>query len=108
MSTEQKEEHGNIEESIMIVDQELFVAYWKYLPDFHRKQLLTIFINDIWIEDVKSLFRNSVNSEQNGFEDYYQRIENPICLRQIKKKIEKDGYKDDYELFIADMTLCFQ
>jgi len=39
--------------------------------------------------------------------DYYDIIEHPICLKQIKRKLENDGY-GSMEDVASDMDLMFE
>ena len=90
-------------------NERIFAEYWKenVVPAFRRPALNRL-VSDLLRSDKESCyFLNPVDPEADDCLDYFEVIKRPICIRDIRKKIETNEYGGDFTLFLADVELCF-
>jgi hypothetical protein len=93
-----------------VSQERIFVEYWKeqVVPEFRRPALLRLVSDLIRSHKASSYFYNPLNPSVDGCEDYFNIIKAPICLREIRATIEKNGYGDDFSLFVSDVERCLR
>ena len=58
-------------------------------------------------DEMVDFFVHPVDPERDNCPDYYDVIKKPICFQDIRKKIDLGEYGDSFDLFLADVELCF-
>ena len=94
-------------------EEEIFLAYWREQvpPEFRRPALCRLITKLKKLDASSGYFLNPIDPGRDGCEDYFDIIQNPICINEIRNKISKDKYgvgNSDFELFVADVELCFR
>ena len=94
-------------------EEEIFRAYWREQvpPEFRRPALCRLIAKLKKVDPSSGYFLNPIDPERDGCEDYFDMIQNPICINEIHNKISKEKYgvdNSDFNLFVADVELCFR
>jgi len=94
-------------------DDDIFRAYWKELvPLEFRRTELSRLMNRLKKLDLSSCyFLRPIDPERDGCDDYFDVIQHPICINDISRKISYGLYGTDnsnFDLFVADVELCFR
>ena len=90
-------------------DERIFREYWKEQVVAHCRgramnKLVSEFIKS---DEMVDFFVHPVDPERDNCPDYYDVIKKPICFQDIRKKIDLGEYGDSFDLFLADVELCF-
>mmetsp|Transcript_19166 Transcript_19166/g.39273 ORF Transcript_19166/g.39273 Transcript_19166/m.39273 type:complete len:1020 (+) Transcript_19166:46-3105(+) len=103
LSTEPKEESQSSE----IDNDAIFDAYWNdHLTSFARQPAILKLISRLMKSDKESYyFEPPVESWLDEAPDYYDVIENPISMHDIRIRCDKTDCSD-FNSFVADVRLC--
>ncbi|KAL3914146.1 MAG: hypothetical protein SGILL_006216 [Bacillariaceae sp.] len=86
------------------VDEQIFRAYWKenMVPGFRRQDLTKLFNTFLKTGlDIYYFLEKSDLFNHKGL------MQNAVCLKDIKARIEQDAYGDSFDKFETDVRLCF-
>lgn len=90
-------------------DESLFYLYWSssFLTHHVRKPALLKLISNLIKSDAESvMFVPPIDPILDGCPDYFDVIEKPMCLQDIRNQYDKSDCKD-FKKFEADVKLCF-
>jgi hypothetical protein len=88
-------------------DDKIFRVYWKEQVDpIFQRQYMNRLTRELQRMDFHGWFRYPVSGE--AYPDYYDTIKEPMCFKDIYKRIAKDQYANDFESYMRDVQLILQ
>ena len=87
----------------------MFRAHWRedFTEATRRPELLTL-LNRLSRHDWERYFERPVDPKADGCPDYHDVVADPICMREIRRKIERSAYGESIDGLCADVDLCFR
>jgi hypothetical protein len=86
-------------------DERIFNEYWKehVVSDFRRQELTKLFAT--FLRSSTDIFFFLDNTDP--LSQVPNSIQNPICLKDIRQRIQSQAYGDSFVTFQTDVELCF-
>lgn len=91
-------------------EERIFSEYWREqsIPQFRAQALNKLLSTFIRSNPATNIFMFPVDPEGDGVLDYFDVISNPICLQDVRKRINKFQYDDSFSSFESDVIQCFR
>lgn len=103
------DEEKNDSEEDETSDENIFAEYWREqsIPEFRSQALNKLLSEFMRISHDVDHFVYPVDPKRDGCPDYFDIIQNPICFRDIRRKVNGFAYGDSFDSFQSDVELCF-
>jgi hypothetical protein len=91
-------------------EERIFAEYWREqsIPQFRSQALNKLFSTFIRSNPATNIFMFPVDPEKDEAPDYFDIISNPICFKDVRKRINEFHYDDAFSSFESDVIQCFR
>lgn len=85
----------------------VFGVYWKEQVDpIFQRRYMNRLTRELQRMDLYFWFRYPVSSE--AYSDYYDIIKEPMCFKDVYKRVDNNLYANKFEMYIHDVELIFR